>query len=89
MAVLHHNYTTIQTNHPHIHSCLKAGTFAQEVAKLLMRYQDGTPMGSTGRNVKLTNHWATPGSVYVTWRRADLYKLEEKKWVKVPVEGNP
>ena len=27
--------------------------------------------------------------VVVTWRRADLYKLEEKKWVKVPVEGNP
>jgi len=51
-----------QPTHPAVDLC--PGTFAEELALLLARYKEGTPIKGRGRTVKLSNHWTTPRPIY-------------------------
>ena len=43
---------------------LQPGTFAEELALLLQRYKEGTPIPGSKRQVRLRNHWAIPPAIY-------------------------
>ena len=66
VAMLYAQYKKTVQHKPRLMNRLKAGTFAEELYSLMSRYKDGTPIGTGGRTVKLTNHWATPREVYAT-----------------------
>ena len=63
-AILYAQYKNTAQHKPRLMKRLKAGTFAEELYSLMSRYKDGTTVGTGGRTIKLTNHWATPREVY-------------------------
>jgi len=52
------------TQSTHQDHSLQPGTFPEELALLLLRYKEGTPIKESSRRVKLSNHWTTPTSIY-------------------------
>jgi ribonuclease HI len=52
------------TQRTHQDHSLQPGTFPEELALLLLRYKEGTPIKESSRRVKLSNHWTTPTSIY-------------------------
>ena len=65
-AMLYAQYTKTAQHKPRLMKRLKAGTFPEELYSLMSRYKEGTPVGTGGQTIKLTNHWATPREVYAT-----------------------
>ena len=64
LALLYHNYTQVLATRQEIVAKLQPRSFPEEVAALLRRYKEGTPIPGTKRKVDLRNHWATPPGVY-------------------------
>ena len=64
LALLYHNYTQVLSTRQEIVAKLQPRSFPEEVAALLRRYKEGTPIPGTKRKVDLKNHWATPPGVY-------------------------
>ena len=62
-AVLYDNFQQASSSAPLV-AALNQGTFAEELALLLLRYKEGTPVAGTKRQVKLKNHWSTPSAIY-------------------------
>ena len=62
-AVLYDNFQQASSSAPLV-AALNPGTFAEELALLLLRYKEGTPVAGTKRQVKLKNHWSTPPAIY-------------------------
>ena len=62
-AVLYDNFQQASSSAP-LMAALNPGTFAEELALLLLRYKEGTPVAGTKRQVKLKNHWSTPPAIY-------------------------
>ena len=64
-AILWAQYTNCMENKPRLAKRLKAGTFAEEMYKLMLRYEDNSVIDKQeGKRVKIVNHWATPRKVY-------------------------
>jgi ribonuclease HI len=62
--LLHKNYTrSLQGNSAEVQK-LQPQSFAEEVARLLNRYKEGTHIPGLKRKVNLNNHWATPQAIY-------------------------
>lgn len=70
LAVLHHNYTQVMATRPDVVDKLQPRSFPEELAALVRRYKEGTPIPGTKRKVDLTNHWATPPGIYDTFQAA-------------------
>jgi hypothetical protein len=70
VATLHRNYQQVIQGRPDIVQQLNPRPFPEELAGLLRRYKNGTPMPGCKRRVDLTNHWATPAGIYATIQRA-------------------
>ena len=64
LALLYHNYTQVLATRQEVVDKLQPCSFPEEVAALLRRYKEGTPIPGTKRKVDLKNHWATPPGVY-------------------------
>jgi len=56
---LYAQYAHTMQHRPHLAQQLGAGSFAEEVAKLLLRYKDGY-RSTNGKVTTLRNHWANP-----------------------------
>jgi hypothetical protein len=64
-AILQAQYNHTKTHKPRLMQKLKAGTFAEEVYKLMTRYKDGALVNpTTHTRIKIKNHWATPDCIY-------------------------
>jgi len=64
-ALLWTQFTYCLENKPRLARRLKAGTFAEELYKLMIRYEDNSVIDQQqGTRVKLVNHWATPEPIY-------------------------
>ena len=64
-ATLWHQFQKCMTQRPKMVRRLQAGTYAEELYKLMVRYTDGADINKEkGTKVKLVNHWATPPGIY-------------------------
>jgi len=62
--ILYNNYTQVLRDRPDLRAQLDTQSFAEELARLLKRYKNGTAVPGLKRKVDLTNHWATPEGIY-------------------------
>ena len=73
---LYRQFRQVQRRNPDLLAQLGAGTFEEEVAKLLTRYQDGHRDGA-GRATRLRNHWASPDDLMLALQRG-LHATRER-----------
>jgi exonuclease III/ribonuclease HI len=72
---------------PRLTRRLKAGTFAEELHKLMLRYENNSVINQQeGTRVKLVNHWATPRRVYAVLQ--SLAGVTKERYAS-PLNYNP
>ena len=64
---LYQRYEVTRLGNPALFDSLAAGSFEEELAKLLLRYKDGHRDGAD-RETRLSNHWAVPDPLMVALR---------------------
>ena len=87
LALLYHNYTQVLATRQEVVDKLQPRSFPEEVAALLRRYKEGTPIPGTKRKVDLKNHWATPSGVYQMLQEA-IPQLSQERFAS-PLNYHP
>ena len=87
LALLYHNYTQVLATRQEVVDKLQPRSFPEEVAALLRRYKEGTPIPGTKRKVDLKNHWATPPGVYQMLQEA-IPQLSQERFAS-PLNYHP
>jgi ribonuclease HI len=86
-ALLWTQFTYCLTHRPKLARRLKAGTFAEELYKLMLRYENNSVIDQEqGTKVKLVNHWATPRPIYTVLQ--SLAGVTKERYAS-PLNYNP
>ena len=86
LTILHARYHRAMQTGKHNQLNPVVGPFEEEVASLLHRYKDGSLEPSTGKKVKLKNHWAIPPGVFEAFRKH--LRIEKERFAS-PLNFDP
>ena len=85
--LLYRNYCQTMKERPEVVLQLEPQSFAEELARLIHRYKNGTRIPGSKRRVDLTNHWATPPAIYQELQR-HLPQMHQERFAS-PLNYHP
>jgi len=86
LAVLYAKYQRTSRETPHLIEEHSVGSFAADVARLLLRYKQGSKVTGRDNGIKLENHWAVPPKVFKALKGS--LSLQKERFAS-PLNCNP
>ena len=86
-SILYRNYLQVLRERLETVRELEPQSFAEELARLLLRYRNGTRIPGSQKRVDLTNHWTTPPGIYQALQK-HLPQMNKERFAS-PLNYNP